>query len=100
MGDTRIVRLACPRCKGGVFEQYHVEQPNKLEGTGHSNAFHYEVSKCVRCDWESHPFDEDEARIVAQEAFEIATMTKERIAQLREEQPLRFFEKFAVCDEV
>ncbi len=94
MEETRIVRLACPRCKRGVFRQYYVEQPNAIAETGYSNAFSYSVSECIRCGWKSQPFDKDEARITAGEAFEIASMTRDRITELKETQPLRFFEEF------
>lgn len=94
MEETKIVRLACPKCKGGIFKQYYVEQPNMISEIGFSNAFHYDVSECVRCGWKSQPFNGDKARIALAEAFEIATMTSDRISNLKRRYPLKFFEEF------
>jgi len=91
MNETRIVKCGCPICKGDSFEQYHVEQPNRLGGTGMSNAFSYGVKKCKACGWQSAPFEEEAARAHAGWAFEIATTLPKDRPALREKYPEKFF---------
>ena len=90
MSETRIVKMGCPICKGDAFEQYHIEQPSKID-EGFSNAYHYEVSKCKGCGWQTAPFNHEEADEFLQRAFWIATLSRDRIMELREQEPDKFF---------
>ncbi len=91
MSETRIVKLGCPICKGDSFEQFYVEQPSKIEGSGFSNAYRYEVSKCKGCGWQDSPFDPQEADEFLQRAFMIASLPKSRIMELRDREPEKFY---------
>lgn len=91
MSETRIVKLGCPICKGDSFEQFYVEQPSKIEGSGFSNAYRYEVSKCKGCGWQDSPFKHEDADEFLQRAFWIASLPKSRIMELRDKEPEKFY---------
>jgi len=86
MTKTRVWTMKCPKCKGSVFEQFFVTQPDRIRDPTSSfkNSFFYEVSRCVACSWQDAPFEESLAREYASRAFWLASLPSKRKEELVE----------------
>jgi len=72
VSETKITKLACPRCGGTTFEHFHVYQAPTFAELGFSNDFFYTTEKCVSCGWMSVPTEPGEARRYLLAALKIA----------------------------
>ncbi len=81
-GEFETFKLACPKCRGTIFEVYGVNAKHfhakihKLLGKRGSDDMSFTMEKCVKCGWQSHKLSFDHMNETIQHMLYMSSMPR------------------------